>query len=118
MVTVPSSFNLDFKPASYYGLLHYWLSKFQGSLLLPILIACTITVLIIALIVQTPRMGPPLALSLSGFSGMGLEIVILLAFQVIYGFVYQQLGIIITAFLLGTALGGFRQLRHSYFSRF
>jgi spermidine synthase len=111
MVTVPSSFNLDFKPASYYGLLHYWLSKFQGSLLLPILIACTITVLIIALIVQTPRMGPPLALSLSGFSGMGLEIVILLAFQVIYGFVYQQLGIIITAFLLGTALGGFWSIR-------
>ncbi len=113
MVSIPSPFNLDFKPASYYGLLHYWLSKFQGSLLLPILIACTITVLILALVAQSPRMAPPLALSLSGFSGMGLEIAILLAFQVIYGFVYQQLGIIITAFLLGTALGGFWSVRSS-----
>jgi spermidine synthase len=113
MVSVPSPFNLDFRPASYYTLLQYWLSKFQNSLLLPILIAGTIIILIIALIAQTPKMTQPLALSLSGFSGLGLEIVILLAFQVIYGFVYQQLGIIITAFLFGTALGGFWSVRNS-----
>ncbi|MDX1775924.1 MAG: 4Fe-4S binding protein, partial [Desulfobulbales bacterium] len=111
MVSSAAALNLDFRPVSYYGQLQYWLSKFQGSLLLPVVVACSIIIAIIVLIAQSPRMAPPLALSLTGFSAMGLEITILLAFQVIYGFVYQQLGIIITAFLLGTALGGYWSIR-------
>ena len=111
MVSVPAALNMDFKPASYYVLLDYWLSKFEAGLLLPIMIGCGLIVLILALTAQAPITAPPLALSLSGFSGMGLEIALLLAFQVLYGFVYQQLGIIITAFLLGTALGGFWSVR-------
>jgi len=111
MVSVPAALNMDFKPASYYVLLDYWLSKFEAGLLLPIMMGCGLIVLILALTAQAPITAPPLALSLSGFSGMGLEIALLLAFQVLYGFVYQQLGIIITAFLLGTALGGFWSVR-------
>jgi hypothetical protein len=111
MVSVPASLNKDFKPASYYVLLHYWLSKFEAGLLLPVLVSVTLIVLLVALVMETPAPAAPLALSISGFSGMGLEIALLLAFQVIYGFVYQQLGIIITAFLLGTALGGFWSVR-------
>ena len=111
MVSVPAALNMDFKPASYYVLLDYWLSKFEAGLLLPIMMGCGLIVLILALTAQAPITAPPLALSLSGFSGMGLEIALLLAFQVLYGFVYQQLGVIITAFLLGTALGGFWSVR-------
>jgi spermidine synthase len=106
MVSAETPYNLDFKPASYFNLLNYWLSKFQTSLLLPLFIIGAIALSIILLLTQAPRRAPPLALCLSGFSGMGLEVVILLAFQVSYGFVYKQLGVIVTAFLLGTALGG------------
>ncbi|MBE9519842.1 MAG: 4Fe-4S binding protein [Proteobacteria bacterium] len=106
MISIVTPLNLDFRPASYFSLLNYWLSKFQSSLLLPLFIGFAIILTITFLLLQAKRRAPPLALCLSGFSGMGLEIVILIAFQVCYGFVYKQLGIIITAFLLGTAVGG------------
>src|SRR5208337_4043828 len=40
-----------------------------------------------------------------GFTLIGLELLLLLAFQAIYGYVYQQLAIIIAGFMLGMALG-------------
>jgi spermidine synthase len=40
-----------------------------------------------------------------GFTLIGLEMLLLLAFQAIYGYVYQQLAIIIAGFMLGMTLG-------------
>ena len=43
-----------------------------------------------------------------GFIGlveMALEVVILFSFQVVHGYVYGQVGLIVTAFMLGLALG-------------
>ncbi len=40
-----------------------------------------------------------------GFSGMTLELVILFAFQNIYGYLYQAIGLLIALFMLGLALG-------------
>jgi spermidine synthase len=40
-----------------------------------------------------------------GFTMMGLEILLLLGFQAIYGYVYRQLAILIAAFMAGMALG-------------
>jgi spermidine synthase len=41
----------------------------------------------------------------SGFATMGVEMLIIFAFQVIYGYVYLEIGAIITAFLLGLLPG-------------
>jgi spermidine synthase len=46
-----------------------------------------------------------------GFTLIGLEILLLLAFQAIYGYVYQQLAILIGAFMAGMALGSAFGLR-------
>jgi spermidine synthase len=46
-----------------------------------------------------------------GFTLMGLEMLLLLAFQAIYGYVYQQLAIIIAGFMVGIALGSWWGLR-------
>jgi spermidine synthase len=46
-----------------------------------------------------------------GFTLIGLEMLLLLAFQAIYGYVYQQLAIIIAGFMLGMALGSWWALR-------
>jgi predicted membrane-bound spermidine synthase len=46
-----------------------------------------------------------------GFLSIGLEILLLLAFQAIYGSVYQQLAIVIGAFMAGMALGSWLALR-------
>jgi spermidine synthase len=49
--------------------------------------------------------GAAFVLFASGFAGTTLEIVLLLAFQVLCGSVYHQLGIIVTVFMAGLALG-------------
>ncbi len=46
-----------------------------------------------------------------GLSGITLEIGILFAFQVLYGYVYYKIGIIIAAFMLGMAIGSYTQGR-------
>jgi spermidine synthase len=48
-----------------------------------------------------------------GFTLMGLEVLLLLAFQAIYGYVYQQLAIIIAGFMLGMTLGSRWGLREA-----
>ncbi|MGA2270919.1 MAG: fused MFS/spermidine synthase [Bryobacteraceae bacterium] len=45
-----------------------------------------------------------------GFTLIGLEMLLLLAFQAIYGCVYQQLAIVIAAFMAGMALGSWLAL--------
>ena len=46
-----------------------------------------------------------------GFTLMALEILLLLGFQAIYGYVYHQLAILIAVFMLGMAAGTWLQLR-------
>ncbi|MCG6879706.1 MAG: fused MFS/spermidine synthase [Deltaproteobacteria bacterium] len=41
----------------------------------------------------------------TGFTTMGLEMTIIFAFQIIYGYIYVMIGLIITAFLLGLLPG-------------
>ena len=41
----------------------------------------------------------------TGFAGLCLETVILLSFQILYGYIYAKIGIIIAAFMLGIAVG-------------
>ncbi len=46
-----------------------------------------------------------------GFTMMGLEIFLLLGFQAVYGYVYQQLAAVIAAFMAGMAAGSWFALR-------
>jgi spermidine synthase len=46
-----------------------------------------------------------------GFSMIGLEMLLLLAFQAVYGYVYQQLAVVIAAFMAGMALGTWLAMR-------
>ena len=54
---------------------------------------------------STVRGGPALVLFASGFAGSALEVVLLLAFQVLCGSVYHQVGVIVTVFMVGLAVG-------------
>ncbi len=44
---------------------------------------------------------------------IGLEMLLLLAFQAVYGYVYQQLAVLIAAFMAGMALGSWLELRRA-----
>ena len=105
MVTAAAPLNRDFSPASYYVHLQHWLGQFGGGLLLPFLFLLAIAVLFAVLLSSSPQRPVTLAVGASGFAGMGLEVLLLLTFQVIYGHVYQHLGLIVTAFLGGSAVG-------------
>jgi predicted membrane-bound spermidine synthase len=64
------------------------------------------TLLLVLLCVYLVRLrGPALVLFASGFAGSALELVLLLAFQVLCGSVYHQVGVVVTVFMAGLALG-------------
>ncbi len=45
------------------------------------------------------------AVATTGFTEISLEVVVLISFQVFYGYVYHELAVLITAFMLGLAMG-------------
>ncbi|MCK4664874.1 MAG: fused MFS/spermidine synthase [Bacteroidales bacterium] len=99
-LTSDVNINKDFLPVSYLYQLLYWLSYFKVNYwILPIFI-----VLLILFII--PQLNPvSFGMFTGGFTAVSLEIVILLAFQIIYGYVYHLIGIIITIFMAGLAFG-------------
>jgi spermidine synthase len=80
--------------------LKIWLKKFNYDLILGIIIF----IFIIGYIL--PRLHfVNLGMFSTGFSATALEILFLVAFQVIYGYIYFMIGIFITVFMGGLAIG-------------
>ena len=114
--------NRDFAPVAYYFDVALWSSRFNhgyrdlfgamagvdfrwlagglGALLL-----------VLAAKKRRPRTAAACCTAAMGFTLIGLEMLLLLAFQAIYGYVYQQLAVIIAAFMAGMALGSWLALR-------
>jgi len=53
----------------------------------------------------------PLAIVTTGVSGMAFDLIVVFTFQTLYGYVYQQIGLLITAFMAGLGLGGLLMTR-------
>ncbi|HVO80893.1 MAG TPA: fused MFS/spermidine synthase [Terriglobales bacterium] len=53
----------------------------------------------------------------TGFTLIGLEVLLLLGFQAVYGYVYHQLAIVIAFFMVGMALGSWWSLRRVHASQ-
>jgi spermidine synthase len=118
--------NTDFKPVTYYFNLILW-ARFSGSriagflrvlervglrwYLLPI--ACVLLARLVYLFAGGRRgerqnaVHALLAVGAMGFTAMALEIILIFAFQNIYGYVYQMMGVIVALFMAGLACGGF-----------
>ena len=105
--------NSDFRPICYYYDMILWLSRFYGELgplfYLPMgvhLWPLAVLSLLIGLVLRwrTSWRTPGAAL-LAGLAGMSAEIVLLLAFQALYGHVYGLVGLVVAAFMVGTAAG-------------
>jgi spermidine synthase len=92
--------NRDFTPTSYYFQLINWIKHFNDNYIWILVIASVL------LIILFMRLTPiSFAVFTTGFAGSGLAVIILIGFQIIYGFVYQKIGILVTAFMVGLALG-------------
>jgi spermidine synthase len=92
--------NRDFAPVCYFYAIQYWLTEHKVRLGVFGAVVCA------ALLVYLVRLKPvSLAIFTTGFAAAALEVVVIIAFQVLYGYAYQQLGVIVTMFMIGAALG-------------
>lgn len=55
---------------------------------------------------RSTRVTVGFAVGTTGFAGMAFDLVVIFAFQTLYGHVYQQIGLLVMAFMAGLSLGG------------
>ncbi|MFC2131951.1 fused MFS/spermidine synthase [Bacteroidota bacterium] len=99
--------NYDFKPVAYYNHIAYLLSFFEiNELWLLLSIAVIFSLVIIKLKVYD------FAMFSVGFAVSLSEIVVIFSFQIIFGFIYQYIGVIIALFMLGMTGGAYFAVRN------
>jgi spermidine synthase len=121
--------NRDFAPVAYYFDMALWSSQFnQGYRRLFRTMAgvdfgamvATFGVVLAALVVggrfftekrYRLQLAAGFCTAATGFTMIGLEMLLLLGFQAVYGYVYQQLALLIAAFMGGMALGTWLGMR-------
>jgi len=113
--------NRDFAPIAYYFDTVLWSSRFEPASVfremarLPFgWLAGAVMLVAAAVAVALRRRVAAIAgysVAAMGFTLIGLELLILLAFQATHGYVYHQLAIVIAALMAGMALGAWRAVR-------
>ncbi len=114
--------NRDFSPVAYYFDAALWGTRFSRSSARwlarleqvgfnRVLALTALASLLFLLLLRRPRAGVGFAVASMGMAMIGLEILLLLGFQAIYGYVYHQLAILIAMFMAGMAVGSWRVLR-------
>lgn len=114
--------NRDLAPIAYYFDVVLWSSRFHSEGVFESLarvsfrglaLALAAASLLAALLLgRRPAPIAAYAAAAMGFTLIGLELLILLAFQAVHGYVYHQLAVIIAALMAGMALGAWLSLRH------
>jgi spermidine synthase len=116
-----STVNSDLRPAGVlYGLAH-WAEVFSpgtqsylallgrlnlAELLAPVFLLTGVA-LAVTMLGRPWRPGPlPTVIATSGFAGMCADLLIIFAFQALYGYVYHLIGLLLAAFMAGLSLGG------------
>ena len=113
--------NYDFRPISYYYDMVLWSTHFRSTLakifkgisprfiyLTALLIYCII-LLPVWLRRSSHRVRPAAvltAVATTGFAEITFQVITLLSFQIIYGYVYYKLSVILTSFMIGLIFGG------------
>jgi spermidine synthase len=127
----PTPLNHDFAPVAYYFDVALWSSQFNpgyrrffrvlagvgfGTLAAAIAAVLALPVVGGVLLLRRPRrrqFAAGFCTAATGFTMIGLEMLLLLGFQAVYGYVYRQLAVLIAAFMAGMALGSWLALRRA-----
>jgi len=114
--------NKDFKPTTYYYFTRSWLNKFTSPF--GYLMGCLLIGSILFAIFSKRRSLIFLAwrmecviIFILGFMGILLELILLLGFQIISGYVYWQIGMLFASFMSGLFLGSVLGSQFQYNSR-
>jgi len=123
--------NRDFAPVAYYFDVALWSSQFNQAYRRPfgalagvrfgvVLAAFGMPLATLAISAKFVRrkqrrlhLAAGFCTAATGFTLIGLEMLLLLGFQAVYGYVYQQLAILIAAFMAGMALGSWLAMRRA-----
>jgi spermidine synthase len=98
--------NGDFRPLAFFMQIQYWISMFRWNMLV---YGIVILALILLIFFSLNRIS--LGLFTGGFTASSIEILILISFQIIYGYIFLVTGMIITLFMAGLAAGAFSYRR-------
>jgi spermidine synthase len=99
-ISADAPVNEDFSPILYFDHLRYWMSQFE------VRFGLFEGVLAALLVIYVIRLRPaPLVVFCGGLAASALEVVLLLAVQVLFGSLYYQVGLIVTMFMLGLVIG-------------
>jgi len=121
--------NKDFRPIGYFYNMLLWMTLFSagrgflpyiGFLNIYSLSAVIFLIFILLFLAQKffkPSFRAPVALSVAttGMSEISFQIIVILAFQSLYGYMYYRISLILTSFMIGLVAGSFlinRQLGH------
>lgn len=119
--------NSDFRPLGVFYHLSHWNALFSPFLAeifrgfeefgppLGLLLIALITLAMGLLFWFKPHrsgFSVPYSIFMTGLSGMMFELAIIFTFQTLYGYLYYQIGLLITVFMMGAGLGGFWVTRH------
>ncbi len=108
-------FNYDFKPIGYYYGMMFFVSYFRSSTNIFLRFLTHIKpwvyflFVFIVLVFLAKKTSSVLSLSMfsMGAAGMGVVILSILGFQIVYGYVYHKIGLITAMFMLGSAWGAY-----------
>jgi spermidine synthase len=95
-----SPLNEDFTPISYHRQLLFWLSQFQNNYW-----ALAAGGLVVLIFLARRMNAITFGILTGGFAASSVEILLLISFQILYGYVYFLTGVIISIFMAGLAFG-------------
>jgi len=94
--------NKDFKPVGYFLNTKLWLEKvgYTGLII--------VGIILLAIIVYAIRLGKfEFTIFSTGFASMGTMMILVYAFQAIYGYIYSEISLMVTLFMIGLAVGSY-----------
>lgn len=112
--------NTDFYPICYfYGIVLWstqfyqsirvffnWFSKINLYWILGLLIVLVLLhIFICRKKPQFTNTSIPIAIMTTGYAGLALEIILIFSFQVLYGYIYHRIGMIVASFMVGLVIG-------------
>ena len=102
--------NADFAPAAVAAFDKYWLNRFQLSILSIQDSRCGALLLIfMVMMFISPVQGGMFA---AGFSSSSLQLILILAFQIVFGYIFKTIGLFAAVFMMGLAAGAILHSRY------
>ncbi len=119
--------NRDFHPLGVFYSLAYWNALFSPSLrgffssfqkiTLPIFLLMFLVFMLMLFIIRMryrsiAQLSIPICIATTGFAGMVFDLVLIFAFQTLYGYVFYWIGILVSALMVGVVVGGYMATSH------